>query len=365
MISVTSPTLIVDKATCEENIARMAGRARRFGIRLKPHMKTHQSADIGGWMREAGIRAITVSSVEMAEYFAEAGWTDITIAFPVNVREMDRISKLAGKIGLSILLSDEAVLPALEQRLKNRLSTYIEIDSGSRRTGLPWDNAGQVEKLLSRIVNSTMLRLAGLYTHPGHSYAARSDSEIDEINRKVHERLTGLREELGLNEEELPVCVGDTPCCSKGTHFSKIKEWSPGNFVFYDLMQGQIGACRTDDVAVALACPVVARHPGRGEVTVHGGAVHLSKESLREDGSSHYGRIVRFTTSGWSEPLEGCRVDRLSQEHGTISLAPDHYETFSPGDLVGILPVHSCLTADLMGGYRTLSGESLGHLRNP
>lgn len=343
----------------------MCGRARQFGIRLKPHMKTHQSAGIGAWMREAGIRAITVSSVEMAEYFAEAGWSDITIAFPVNVREMERISELAGAIELSILLSDEAVLPVLEQKLENSLSAYLEIDSGSRRTGVRWDDAEQAGTLLERIGGLSMVRLCGLYTHPGHSYSARTASEIDEINRKVHERMTGLREKLGMSADELPVCMGDTPCCSKGTHFGELQEWSPGNFVFHDLMQVQIGACQTGDIAVALACPVVARHPGRSEVTVHAGAVHLSKESLRENGSSHYGRIVRFNRSGWTEPLKGCRVDRLSQEHGTLSLTPEVFNTLSPGDLVGILPVHSCLTADLMGGYQTLSGESLGHLRNP
>lgn len=343
----------------------MSGRARRFGIRLKPHMKTHQSAGMGAWMREAGIRAITVSSVEMAEYFAEAGWSDITIAFPVNVMEIERISQLAGAIDLSILLSDESVLPVLAQKLENSLSAYLEIDSGSRRTGLRWDETEQAEKLLEQIKDLPMVRLSGLYTHPGHSYAARSASDIDEINRKVHERMTDLREKLGMSADELPICVGDTPCCSKGTHFEEIQEWSPGNFIFYDLMQVQIGACKTGDIAVALACPVVARHPGRCEVTVHGGAVHLSKESLQEKGSSHYGRIVRFNRSGWTEPLEGCRVNRLSQEHGTLSLTPDHFDAFNPGDLVGILPVHSCLTADLMGGYQTLSGESLGHLRNP
>jgi D-serine deaminase-like pyridoxal phosphate-dependent protein len=51
-----------------------------------------------------GVRAITVSSVQMAEYFAAAGWKDILIAFPLNWREMDAVNALAEKINLAVLV---------------------------------------------------------------------------------------------------------------------------------------------------------------------------------------------------------------------------------------------------------------------
>lgn len=363
MNAITSPTLVVDREKCENNIRAMAGRARSHGARLRPHMKTHQSADIGNWMRDAGITGITVSSVAMAEYFARHGWEDITIAFPVNILEIKRLNNLANKCSISILVSDEATFPVLEQHLAQPLNAYLEIDSGAGRTGLRWDDTGRIAGLLEQIRSHERLRLRGLYSHPGHSYSARSPDEIRRVNEEVHSRLTGLRRQLDLSPEELPLCVGDTPCCSAGDRFEGIAEWSPGNFVFYDLMQTRIGACRTEDIAVALACPVVARHPERGEVTVHGGAVHLSKDRIEEEGRTHYGRVVRFGDSGWSQPIEGCYMDRISQEHGTVTLSREASEIFSPGDLLGILPVHSCLTADLMAGYRTLSGLELDHIR--
>jgi D-serine deaminase-like pyridoxal phosphate-dependent protein len=31
------------------------------------------------------------------------------------------------------------------------------------------------------------------------------------------------------------------------------------------------------------------------------------------------------------------------------------------GDLLGILPVHSCMTADCMGAYLSLAGEWIDH----
>ncbi len=88
------------------------------GIRFRPHFKTHQSAQVGEWFREAGIDAITVSSVDMAVYFAENGWTDITIALLVNPLEIDRIDQLAEKINLNLLVDSMAVTARLERELK-------------------------------------------------------------------------------------------------------------------------------------------------------------------------------------------------------------------------------------------------------
>ena len=78
----TRPTLLIDKAKCKANIKRMALKARQNDIEFRPHLKTHQSLEIGDWFRQEGVTKITVSSVAMAKYFAQDGWKDITIAFP-------------------------------------------------------------------------------------------------------------------------------------------------------------------------------------------------------------------------------------------------------------------------------------------
>lgn len=81
---IEKPTLILDSAICRANIQRMAERAQRNHVAFRPHCKTHQSSVIGEWFREMGVDKITVSSVEMATYFAENGWKDIIIAFTVR-----------------------------------------------------------------------------------------------------------------------------------------------------------------------------------------------------------------------------------------------------------------------------------------
>ncbi len=77
---------------------QMAQKAKAHNLIFRPHFKTHQSAEIGNWFKDEGVNKITVSSVQMAEYFAESGWKDILIAFPVNIRETEQINRLASKI---------------------------------------------------------------------------------------------------------------------------------------------------------------------------------------------------------------------------------------------------------------------------
>ncbi|MDZ7693841.1 MAG: hypothetical protein U5K69_22425 [Balneolaceae bacterium] len=154
------------------------------------------------------------------------------------------------------------------------------------------------------------------------------------------------------------VCVGDTPCCSAADNFEGVDEISPGNFVFYDLMQVQIGSCSFPDIAVALAAPVVAKYPNRSELILHGGAVHLSKESIRWNGNRVFGLPVALDEIAgkfsWSAPFHDSYVKALSQEHGVLKCSSQLFSELQIGDLVGILPVHSCLTANLMGNHYLL-----------
>ena len=89
--SIQTPTLILNEEQAKKNLMVMGKKASTQNIRFRPHFKTHQSAQIGEWFRDAGVTQITVSSAAMAEYFIENGWKDILIAFPVNIREIGKI----------------------------------------------------------------------------------------------------------------------------------------------------------------------------------------------------------------------------------------------------------------------------------
>ena len=109
-MKITQPTLFIDKTKCKENIYRMFSKAKSNKLDFRPHFKTHQSIEIGLWFKEIGVNKITVSSFTMAEYFSSQ-WDDITVAFPINILEIETINNLAKKITLNICIENiESIL---------------------------------------------------------------------------------------------------------------------------------------------------------------------------------------------------------------------------------------------------------------
>lgn len=354
---ITRPTLLLDAAKAQRHIARMAQKAQASGVRLRPHFKTHQSAEVGEWFRQQGVQAITVSSVQMAHYFAGHGWTDITIAFPVNVREIEEIAALAWQVRLGLLVESVETAVFLHHHLPTPADVWLKIDVGYHRTGIDWQDESLATAVAQAISAAPQLRLMGLLTHAGHTYQARSAAAVQAIYRQMVARLQSVQTALARHGWQVAISIGDTPSASVMTDFPGVDEIRPGNFVFYDLMQAQIGACTLEDIAVALACPVVASHPARQQLVLYGGAVHLSREALHGEEGVSYGRIARLTGAGWQ--ILPYHVVALSQEHGIVQGDETLLAETAVGDLLLVLPVHSCLTADLMRGYLTLDGEWL------
>jgi D-serine deaminase-like pyridoxal phosphate-dependent protein len=358
MKEIVRPTLLVDKEICERNILRMAAKAARLGIRFRPHFKTHQSAKIGEWFKKAGVTAITVSSVQMAEYFAAAGWNDITIAFPVNVLEIENINRLAKQISLNLLVENVEAVNILNDKLDHDAGVWIKIDTGYNRTGIEASSFSETDALTVAIEGCQRLVFQGFLSHTGQTYQAYSTDEILRRHFEAVMRLKILKHRYIEKFPGIEISLGDTPAATVCDYFEGVNELRPGNFVFYDLMQQNLGVCKMEDIAVRMVCPVVAKHASRNEVVIHGGAVHFSKDAiLNIDGKRLFGRII-VEQDGEKILLDPMNyLSSMSQEHGILKVTQSQISKFYVGQLVEILPVHSCLTANLMGHLYTTEGE--------
>ncbi len=364
MAEIIQPTLLLNKAKCMENIKRIASKARSSEIKFRPHFKTHQSHEVGRWFRVEGVNSCTVSSLEMAEYFARDKWIDITVAFPLNYLEAERINQLASQIKLNLLVSGSGVIPRLLKQLENHVGIFIEIDTGYHRTGVDPDDHHTLDKIIEEIQSSARLKFVGFLSHAGNTYNCRSAEDVLRIQNEEVVLLNNLKKRYESRFPELILSVGDTPSASIAEAFRGVDEIRPGNLVFYDLTQNQIGSCSLDQIAIALACPVVAIYPNRNEIVIYGGGVHFSKDYLpHPSGGRNYGSVVKVDEKGWSLPPTEMYVKSLSQEHGIIHAPDSAIANCQPGDIVGILPIHSCMMADAMGGYVTTHGEWIERFR--
>ena len=347
-MEIKVPTLIIDKQKVNRNITRMLGKAESANVIFRPHFKTHQSTEIGELFKQKGVKRITVSSVSMATYFANHGWDDITIAFPVNILEADEINELARKINLNILVESQYSVLTLSKIITQTLGVFLKIDTGYHRTGLlPDDN--EIDSIIKLMSTDNKLNFKGFLSHAGHTYNANSKVEILSILKESKTILNKLKQKYITQYPKIIVSYGDTPSCSMANGCDGFDEIRPGNFVYYDVMQYHIGSCKMEDIAVAVACPVVAVHEQRNELVIYGGAIHLSKEFIAADNDFKlFGYVVNYTAEGWSEPIPGAYVSSLSQEHGIVKMPEKYLNSFKPGDVIGVLPIHSCLTANLL-----------------
>jgi len=346
---IKKPFLLINEAITNANISKMCSRAKKHKLDLRPHMKTSQSEVIGEWFRHHGITKIAVSSLSMATYFSQHDWKDIQVAFPFNINEIELANELASNIKLSVLIDHPDTLSFLKTNIEFDVNVWVEIDTGYGRSGILNDNINRIHGILQGIKESKKLHFFGFLTHAGHNYHVTDVEQIKAIHLDAIGKLSKLKKTF--QDFNPLVSIGDTPSCSTQSDFTSVDEIRPGNFVFYDIMQEFIGSCDIKDIAVAVACPIVARYSSRLEVVVYGGGVHLSKEYILNGDKKVFGLAVELDKNlKWDAEKPIGLVTSLSQEHGIVFIKEEVFKDLAIGDKIGIIPVHSCMTANLLMG---------------
>lgn len=341
-----SNSFLIFSQRAQSNIHNLALKAKKNNLSFRPHFKTHQNLLVGNWFRQEGVNKITVSSVKMAQFFMADGWNDITIAFPIDINEIDEIDEMAAQISIHVLVSNKEHLQYLH-KLKNRVGVMIEIDVGYHRSGIWFEDLKMIKEIIRKILRQHSVHFRGLLAHFGNSYQSRNrDQILDVANKSIHRLLllkNNIANEMGIN---VFVSIGDTPTASVMETIEGVDELRPGNFVFYDLMQLQIGSCELQHIAAVMRCAIVDKKVDKKQIIIHGGAVHFSKEYIDIGDLKSFGQLVN--TSGKQWQLLASHLVSLSQEHGIIQCANGDFNKYKIGDYVDIIPVHSCLTANLM-----------------
>jgi len=354
MKKIIKPTFIVNSSKVIGNIVAIKEKisASNGQICFRPHFKTHQSSHVGQWFRSMGIDSITVSSLDMADYFVQEGWSDITVAILVNPLQISHINALAKKITLSLLVDSISMVRFLEKQLKFPVNIWIKIDTGYQRTGIEWDRKDEIISIAKTIKEVPNLSLVGLLTHSGHSYHADTVDDIRAVFSDTVAKMQQIKEALSENGvDKIKISLGDTPTCSAMDNYDGVDEIRCGNFAYYDVQHLMMDVISEERIATVLACPVVGTYPQRDELVVYGGAVHLSKDTaMDKEGRDIYGLVAlpSDTPGEWGPTLEETYVKSVSQEHGIIKTTSRILEKIKIGDILMLLPAHSCLTANLM-----------------
>jgi len=136
-----TPALVLDRAALERNIAKMAAFAAARGIKLRPHAKTHKSAEIGRRQIEAGAAGLCCAKLGEAEALAAEGLSRLHLTSPVVAPgAIARLVALNGRCeGLSVVAdhpANVAQLDAANAAGAGPLAVLIDVDPGNHRTGV-------------------------------------------------------------------------------------------------------------------------------------------------------------------------------------------------------------------------------------
>lgn len=351
-----TPALLVERNAVQNNCRRMREKARASRTGFRPHVKTHKTIE-GALLQHDGERGpICVSTMAEAEFFAAAGFDDITYAFPLAPHNIERAARLARSVRhLNLLLDHRQTLAAVErfhEQSGQQLEFFLKVDCGYHRAGVDPDSDESVELAL-RMARGGAVRLNGLLTHAGHSYHAKSVEEIRVIAQQETNAVSSFAARLRENGVAVRRSVGSTPTMSVVERFNDCDEVRPGNYIFFDAYQAQLGSCSLRDAALSVLTTVVGIYPEQQKIICDAGSLALSREASLADGG--YGVVCDANLA----PLS-MRLTSLSQEHGQIFADhPDALSGLRVGTKLRIIANHSCITAAMFDRYHVMAGDEV------
>jgi D-serine deaminase-like pyridoxal phosphate-dependent protein len=359
-----TPALILDLDRVERNCNRMIRRATELGVQLRPHLKTAKSADVARLATRDRSSAITVSTVAEVEYFAEAGFRDITYAVGIAGHKVPALAALQRRYGLRINLLADSVAAVADvarhaESLGEEFAVFLEIDCGGGRGGVPADGS-ELPALGHAVKTSPSLSLAGVLTHAGQSYDADSIQAIRAIAEDERAAVTIAASRLRAEGIDVPVVsVGSTPTVIHAASMNGVTEMRPGVYTLFDLAQVALGSCTVDDIAVSVLATVIGHNPRSQRILIDAGALALSKDLSGNTRTTTVGYGLVCPKTG-GRPFDRLYVASVHQEHGLVASSQSFDELardYPIGTRVRVIPNHACLTAAPYDRYHIVRGE--------
>ena len=166
---IDTPALIVDLDAFDRNVEKMAAFARKNGVRLRPHAKTHKSPAIALKQIAHGAVGQCCQKVGEAEALVRGGVKDVLVSNElVSESKVRRLAALAADATVGLCF-DAPEQVALASRVATdfgvRIDGLVEIEVGMERCGVePGAAAVDLAKL---IAGSPGLRFRGLQAYHG------------------------------------------------------------------------------------------------------------------------------------------------------------------------------------------------------
>lgn len=327
---VPSPALVFFPDIIHDNIRAVIKQAG--GVeRLRPHVKTHKTAEVVQMQLLAGVTKHKCATIAEAEMLADAGAPNVLISYPLVGPNVGRFAKLRQKfpgVKWSTVVDHPATLAPLAATAtgSNPVELYVDVNMGMDRTGIAIE---RVADLYRQIAATPGLKPVGFHCYDGHvNQESHSDREA-----AVWAKLTPVLElRTAVEAAGIPVptlVCGGTPGFPVYATISDVPglECSPGTYVLHD---NNYGSKYTDLTGVEPAAVIVTRVVSRP--TANRVTLDIGNKSVAAD--PPLAKRVHLLDFPPHTPVVH------SEEHYVVETP--HADRFTPGDVVYAVPGHVC-----------------------
>jgi len=244
--SLGTPVLLLDMDKLEANIREMSQVATEAGVKLRPHVKIHESAMIAKRQIATGAIGIEVGSIEQVEAMADAGIEDILIAHPFwGTHKLEMLKRLINRKNLELtfvidMFEHARIISQVAESQGRVVPVVIKLETGGNRLGVM---LGQpVLDLAKKLLTLPGIKFKGIYAHEVYSGSTTNGAakEAFEVATLTVETAQMLRKE-GIVIDH--VSVGASPTFGKTCQYIKrgkfreITEIHPGKIVLDSIAQ--------------------------------------------------------------------------------------------------------------------------------
>lgn len=346
LADVDTPALIIDLDAFERNLTHMADLTKQYGIRVRPHAKTHKSPFIAHKQIARGAVGVCCQKVSEAEVMVRGGIKDVLITNEIaGRRKLERLAWLAHEAQIAACtdsLENVRDLDAAASHAGVTLDVLVEIDCGGRRCGVaPGRPAAEIA---GAIAGSEHLSFAGLQAYYGAAQHFRTETERTGAIASAGERVQDTLAELQKRDLTCRIIGGAGTGTFEHEATSGIwNELQPGSYIFMDAdyaRNQKSDGSRFDKFEHALfVLATVMSAPAPERAVLDAGHKALSNDS------------------GFPEVpgLPGAKYHRPSDEHGVLDLSESE-RRLQVGDMVLLIPGHCDPTVNLHDWYVCIRG---------
>lgn len=339
-----SPALIIYPERVRHNISlaiQMIGDVQR----LRPHVKTHKSAEVTRLMLDAGIRKFKCATIAEAEMLGMCGAPDVLLAYQPVGPKLQRLIAVITEYPatrFSCLTDSAPAAQAIANAAATRqieIPVYIDLNIGQNRTGIAPEAALD---LFAACAAMKGILPVGLHAYDGHI------RDLDWETRKIScdmafSRVTALRDAVVQAGYPEPVIVaGGSPTYSIHAKREQV-ECSPGTFIYWDKGYGDLCPEQAFQTAAVLITRVVSL-PDSSKICLDLG----HKSVAAENPVTHR---VFFPDAPELIPLS------QSEEHLVLEAGTGH--SWKIGDVIYGIPFHVCPTVALYERTYTIENQQI------